>query len=143
MLPQNSNYAIYAKLSNGFNFELNYVKIQRSVYCNNNKPRTAKVGPIYEAENCKRRDPLGLVELQLVTNNENLKGDSCENLKKIPIKKSKIRFLNSVTVPENVKGDPLGLLTSIVLQNIKTNEGETLWCNPKNFTKKVKESSGS
>ena len=37
-----------------FNFELNYVKSQRSVYCNNNKPRTAKVRAISKAENCKR-----------------------------------------------------------------------------------------
>ena len=27
-------------------------------------------------------------------------------------------------------------LTSIVLQNIETNEGGTLWCNPKSFKKK-------
>ena len=57
-----------------FNFELNYVKIQRSVYCNNNKPRTAKVGAISKAENCKRGDPLGFVELQLVAKYEKLKG---------------------------------------------------------------------
>ena len=45
----------------------------------------------------------------------------------------KMRYLNSVTVPKNVKGgpDPSGFLTSIVLQNIETNEEETLWCNPK------------
>ena len=31
---------------------------------------------------------------------------------------------------------PFGIfLTSIVLQNIETNEEETLWCNPKNFEK--------
>ena len=57
-----------------FNFELNYLKIQRSVHCNNNKPRTAKVGAISKAENCKRGDPSGFVELQLVTKYENLKG---------------------------------------------------------------------
>ena len=45
-----------------------------------------------------------------------------------------MRFLNSVTVPKNVKGGTLcGFLTSIVLQNIETNEGGTLLCNPKNF----------
>ena len=38
-----------------------------------------------------------------------------------------MRFLNSVTVPKNVKG---------VLQNIEINERGTLWCNPKNFKKK-------
>ena len=47
-----------------------------------------------------------------------------------------MRFLNSVTVPKNVKGEILwDFLTSIVLQNIETNEGETLWWNPKNFKK--------
>ena len=35
-----------------------------------------------------------------------------------------MRFLNSVTVPKNVKGGTLcRFLTSIVLQNIETNEG--------------------
>ena len=35
-----------------------------------------------------------------------------------------MRFLNSVTVPKNVKGGTLwDFLTSIVLQNIETNEG--------------------
>ena len=43
-----------------------------------------------------------------------------------------MRFLNSVTEPKNVKGGILwDFLTSIVLQNIETNEGETLWWNPK------------
>ena len=35
-----------------------------------------------------------------------------------------MRFLNSITVPKNVKGGTLcDFLTSIVLQNIGTNEG--------------------
>ena len=35
-----------------------------------------------------------------------------------------MRFLNSLTVPKNVKGGTLcDFLTSIVLQNIETNEG--------------------
>ena len=35
-----------------------------------------------------------------------------------------MRFLNSVAVPENVKGGTLcDFLTSIVLQNIETNQG--------------------
>ena len=35
-----------------------------------------------------------------------------------------MRFLNSVTVPKNVKrGTLCNFLTSIVLQNIETNEG--------------------
>ena len=39
-----------------------------------------------------------------------------------------MRFLNSVTVPKNVKGGTLcDFLTSIVLQNIKKIEGGTLW----------------
>ena len=48
---------------------------------------------------------------------------------KISVKKFKMRFLNSVTVPKNVKGGTLGdFLTSIVLQS-------TLWWNQKNFKK--------
>ena len=33
------------------------------------------------------------------------------------------------------RGTLCDFLTSIVLQNIETNEGGTLWCNPKNFKK--------
>ena len=44
----------------------------------------------------------------------------------------KLKFLNSVTVPKNVKGGTLwNILTSIVLQNIETKEVQTLWWNPK------------
>ena len=59
-----------------------------------------------------------------------LKGDPWEILTKIPKKKIKMRFLNNVTVPKNVKGHPLGFFNIILLQNIETNEG-ALWCNPK------------
>ena len=45
-------------------------------------------------------------------------------------------FFNSATVAKNVKGGTLqDFLTSILLQNIETNEGEALWCNPKIFKK--------
>ena len=45
-------------------------------------------------------------------------------MKKFPEKFFKMRFLNSVTVPKNVKERTLcDILTSIVLQNIETNEG--------------------
>ena len=54
-----------------------------------------------------------------------------------------MRFLNSVTVPKNVKGGTLcDFLTSIVLQNIETNEGGTLWCHPKNFKKSAEKKWG-
>ena len=47
-----------------------------------------------------------------------------------------MRYLNSVTVPKNVKGESLWIfLTSIVLQSIETKEGETFWCNA-NISKK-------
>ena len=56
------------------------------------------------------------------------------DMKKFPKKILKMRFLNSVTVPKNVKGGTLcDFSTSIVLQNIETNEGVTHWCNPKSF----------
>ena len=49
-----------------------------------------------------------------------------------------MRFWNSVTVPKNVKGGILwDFLTSILLQNIETNEGGTLRCSSK-ISKKVK-----
>ena len=52
-----------------------------------------------------------------------MKGVPFGDLKKFPKKFFKMRLLNSVTVPKNVKGGTLcGLLTSIALQNIETNE---------------------
>ena len=60
-------------------------------------------------------------------------------MKKFPKKNFLMRFLNSVTVPKNVKGGTLcDFLTSIVLQNIKKIKGGTLWgkiFNPKSFKK--------
>ena len=54
-------------------------------------------------------------------------------MKKFP-KNFLMKFMNSVTVPKNLKGGTLcDCLTSIVLQNIETNEGGTLWCNPKSL----------
>ena len=48
-----------------------------------------------------------------------IEGGPLADFKKFPKK-----FLNSVTVPKNVKGGTLwDFLPSIVLQNIKTNEG--------------------
>ena len=67
-----------------------------------------------------------------------MKGGPFGDMKKFPKNFFKMRFWNSVTVPKNVKGGTLcDFLTSIVLQNIETNENErgTLWCNPKSFKK--------
>ena len=56
---------------------------------------------------------------------------------KISQKNFEMRFLNSVTVPKNVKGGTLwGFLTPIVLQNVETNEGGTLLVQSKKFQKK-------
>ena len=65
------------------------------------------------------------MKLQLVAKNfKKLKGGPFGDMKKFPKKKFLMRFLNSVTVPKNVKGGTLcDFLTSIVLQNIGTNEG--------------------
>ena len=67
-----------------------------------------------------------------------MKGGPFGDMKKFP-KNCLMRFLNSVTVPKNVKWGTLGdFLTSIVLQNINKIEGGTLWgknFNPKNFKK--------
>ena len=101
-----------------------------------NKPGTANVGAISKARNCKR-GTLWAVKLQLVAKYEKNEGEPFGDLKKFP-KKILMRFLNSVTVPKNVKGGALwDFLTSIVLQNIETNEGETLWWNPKKFKNRI------
>ena len=64
-----------------------------------------------------------------------MKGGPFGDMKKFPKKIFLMRFLNSVTVPKNVKGGTLcDFLTSIVLQNIKKIEGGTLW--GKNFNPK-------
>ena len=43
-----------------------------------------------------------------------------------------------MSVPKNVKGGPFEIfLASILLQNIETNDGGTLWCNPKIFKKSL------
>ena len=76
---------------------------------NINKPGTAKVGAVSKAQNCKKGDPLGFVKLQLVAKYEKkLKGDPWEIFKNFQ-KNLKLRFLNSVTVPKNVKGGPFGI----------------------------------
>ena len=52
-----------------------------------------------------------------------MKGGPLSDFKKFQKKIFKMRFLNSVTVPKKVKGGTLwDFLTSIVLQNIETNE---------------------
>ena len=69
-----------------------------------NKPRTAKVGAI------SKGDPSGFVKLQLVAKNlKKLKGGPFGDMKKFPKKIFKMRFLNSVTVPKNVKGGPFAI----------------------------------
>ena len=98
-----------------------------------NKPRTAKVGAISKAQSLKG-GPFGLCETPAGCKKfeKKLKGGH----EKISQKNFLMIFLNSVTVPKNVKGGTLcNFLTSIVLQNIETNEGGTLWCNPKKFKK--------
>ena len=77
------------------------------------------------------------MKLQLVAKKETkVKGGPLGDFKKFQKKKFQMTFLNSVTVPKNVKGETLwDFLTSTLLQNIETNEGGTLWCNPKNLKK--------
>ena len=58
----------------------------------------------------KRGDPLGFVKLQLVAKYEKkIKGGPLGDLKKTWVWEIKMRFLNSVTVPKNVKGGPFGV----------------------------------
>ena len=82
-----------------------------------NKPRTAKVGAISKAQNLKG-GPFGLCETPAGCKKfENkLKGGPFGDMKNFPKKIFLMRFLNSVTVPKNVKGGTLcNFLTSIVL----------------------------
>ena len=75
----------------------------------------------------EKGDLSGFVKLQLVAKNEKNEGGPLGDMKKFPKNFFKMRFLNSVTVPKNVKGGTLcDFLTSIVLQNIETNEGGPL-----------------
>ena len=64
-------------------------------------------------------------------------------MKKFPKKTFLMRFLNSVTVPKNVKGGTsCDFLTSTVLQNIETNEGGPSGAIQK-ISKKVLKKSGA
>ena len=47
-----------------------------------------------------------------------------------------MKFLKCCSAEKYKRGILWDFLTSIVLQNIETNEGETVWCNPKKFFKK-------
>ena len=89
-----------------------------------NKPRTAKVGAISKAQNLKG-GPFGLCETPAGCKKfKKIEGGPFGDMKKFPKKNFLMRFLNSVTVPKNVEGGTLcEFLTSIVLQNIETNEG--------------------
>ena len=69
-----------------------------------NRPRTAKVGAISKAQNLKG-GPFGLCETPAGCKKflKNRRGDPLD-MKKFPKKFFLMRFLNSVTVPKNVKG---------------------------------------
>ena len=61
-------------------------------------------------------------------------GDPLEILK-ISDKKFKMRFLNSVTVPNNVKWGLLGFFDIHCVAKYRNKRRGTLWCNPKNLKK--------
>ena len=46
------------------------IMLKKCLQLTTNKPRTAKVGAISKAQNCKRGDPAGFAKLQLVAKNE-------------------------------------------------------------------------
>ena len=98
-----------------------------------NKPRTAKVGAISKAQNLKG-GPFGLCETPAGCKKfKKLKGGPFGDIKKIP-KKIFNEIFEQCHSAEKSK-TLCDFLTSIVLQNIETNEGGTLWCNPKNLKK--------
>ena len=57
------------------------------------------------------------------------------DFKRFPKKKFEI-FEQCHSAKKFKRGILWDFLSSIKLQNIETNEGETFWCNPKNFKKK-------
>ena len=75
---------------------------------NINKPRTAKVGAISKAQNLKGgpfelcETPAGCEKFE-----KKIEGGTLWRHEKISQKKFLMRFLNSVTVPKNVKGGTL------------------------------------
>ena len=80
------------------------------------KPGTVTIGAISKTQkaqtfqNCKRGNSLGFLKLQFVAKYEKkIKGGHFGDFKKILKNKQKLRFLNSVTVPKNVKGGPFGI----------------------------------
>ena len=106
-----------------------------------NKPRTAKVGAISKAQNLKG-GPFGLCETPAGCKKfeKNLRGTLWRH-EKI----SQKIFFNEIfeqchSAEKCKRGTLRYFLTSIVLQNIETNEGGTLWCNPKNLKKVLKKS---
>ena len=74
-----------------------------------NKPGTAKVGAISKAQ-IVERGTFGLCETPGGCKiGKKIKGDHWEILKKFPKKNLKMRLLNNVTMPKNVKGGPFGI----------------------------------
>ena len=73
-----------------------------------NKPRMAKVGATYKAQNCKRGDPSSFVKLQLVARYEKI-GGSPLGLEKNSQKIFENEILEQCNSAEKCKrGDPLG-----------------------------------
>ena len=80
--------------------------------------------------------PSGFVKLQLVAKNEKkMKGGPFGDMKKFSKYFLNKTFEQCYSAEKYKKGPFAIFLTSIVLQNIETNERGTLWCNPKSFKK--------
>ena len=92
-----------------------------------NKPRTAKIGGISKAQNCKRGDLSGFVKLQLVAKYEKKLRGALWGLEKISQKNFENEIFEHCHSAEKCKrGGPLGffdILTSIVLQNVEKMKG--------------------
>ena len=63
---------------------------------------------------------MGFRKSSLLPDTRIIEGDSFRYFSN---KKQKLRISNSVTVPKNVKADPLGFFNSLLLQNFKTKIG--------------------
>ena len=99
-----------------------------------NKPGTAKVGAIDKIQNCKRGTLRVLWNSSWLQSKKKIEGGTLWWFRKISQKILKIEIIEQCHTAENSKrGTLCDFLTSTVLQNIETNGGRTLWCNPNKF----------
>ena len=101
------------------------------------------MGAISKAQNLKG-GPFGLCETPAGCKKfeKKMKGGPFGDMKIFPKKFFNEIFEQCHSAEKCKRGTLCDFLTCIVLQNIETNEGGTLWCNPKNFKKSAEKKWG-